>query len=68
MPKLYSSRYIIAVLLRHGFYEVSQSGSHKKFYNGASTVIVPAGKREIPIGTFLSIVRQSGLSRNDFES
>jgi predicted RNA binding protein YcfA (HicA-like mRNA interferase family) len=67
MPKLYSSRHIISVLLKHGFYEVSQSGSHKKFYNGTLTAIVPADKREIPIGTFLSIVRQAGLSRNDFE-
>jgi mRNA interferase HicA len=67
MPKLYSSRYIIAVLKKHGFYEVSQEGSHKKFYNGTLTVIVPAGKREIPIGTFLSIVRQSGLSRHEFK-
>ena len=52
MPKLYSSRHIISVLTKHGFREVSQSGSHKKFYNGVSTVIVPAGKREIPIGYF----------------
>jgi predicted RNA binding protein YcfA (HicA-like mRNA interferase family) len=53
--------------MKFGFYEVSQSGSHKKFFNGASTAIVPAGKREIPIGTFLSIVRQSGISRNEFD-
>lgn len=55
MPKLYFSRHIIAVLLRHGFHEVSQTGSHKKLYNGDRTVIVPAAKREIPIGTFMSI-------------
>jgi predicted RNA binding protein YcfA (HicA-like mRNA interferase family) len=67
MPKLYSSRHIIAVLVKHGFYEVSQTGSHKKFYNGMVTVIVPAAKREIPVGTFLSILRQSGLLRKDFE-
>ena len=67
MPKLYSSRHIIAVLLRHGFFEVSQTGSHKKFHNGLNTAIVPAAKREIPYGTFLSILRQSGLSRSDFE-
>jgi predicted RNA binding protein YcfA (HicA-like mRNA interferase family) len=67
MPKLYSSRHIISVLHRHGFYEVSQSGSHKKFYNGVQTAIVPAGKREIPFGTFMSILRQSGLIRSDFE-
>jgi predicted RNA binding protein YcfA (HicA-like mRNA interferase family) len=66
MPKLFSSSHIISVLLKHGFYEVSQSGSHKKFHNGVCTAIVPAGKREIPIGTFFSIVRQSGLLKDDF--
>ena len=67
MPKLYSSRRIIKVLLQHGFREVSQTGSHKKFYDGIHTAIVPAPKREIPYGTFLSILRQSGLVKTDFE-
>jgi predicted RNA binding protein YcfA (HicA-like mRNA interferase family) len=67
MPKLYSSRQIISVLMKHGFYEVPQIGSHKKFFNGISTTIVQAGKREIPIGTFLSIVRQSGVSWTEFD-
>ncbi len=31
------------------------------------TVIVPASKREIPYGTFMSILRQSGLKKQDFE-
>ena len=67
MPKLYSSRHIIKVLLLHGFFEVSQTGSHKKLYDGTHTAIVPASKREIPYGTFLSILRQSGLVKADFE-
>jgi len=28
---------------------------------------VPANKREVPMGTFGSIVRQSGLRKEDFE-
>jgi len=52
MPKLYSSRHIITVLDEHGFVEVDQTGSHKKFRCGSSTVIVPSPKREIPYGTF----------------
>ena len=67
MPKLYSSRHIIMVLNRHGFVEVDQTGSHKKFRFGSFTVIVPAAKREIPCGTFMSILRQSGLLKQDFE-
>jgi len=31
MPKLYSSKWIIAVLERHGFILSGQRGSHKKF-------------------------------------
>lgn len=67
MPKLPSSRHIIAVLLKNGFAEVSQKGSHKKFRNGDRIVIVPAPRKEIPLGTFLSIVRQSGLQREEYE-
>jgi len=31
-------------------------------------VIVPAGRKEMPRGTFNSIVKQSGLSKSDFEN
>ncbi|MFH0783882.1 MAG: type II toxin-antitoxin system HicA family toxin [Pseudomonadota bacterium] len=67
MPRLYSSRHIIAVLLVHGFSEVSQKGSHRKFRCDDKIVIVPHPKPEIPVGTFFSILRQSGLKRHDFE-
>lgn len=67
MPKLYSSRHIITVLHSHGFVEVDQTGSHKKFRFGSLTAIVPAAKRAIPYGTFMSILRQSGLRKQDFE-
>ena len=67
MSKIYSSSHIIRVLLKHGFIEVSQKGSHKKFRRESSTVIVPAPKREIPLGTFMSILRQSSLNKEAFE-
>lgn len=70
MPKLYSSVEIIKVLLKHSFYFVSQKGSHAKYRksgNPVLTVIVPAGKKEIPYGTFKSIVRQSALTEEDFK-
>ncbi len=70
MPVLHSSKQIIRVLEKHGFYFVSQRGSHAKYrYEDIQvrTVIVPASKKTIPHGTFRSIVRQSGLSRVDFE-
>jgi predicted RNA binding protein YcfA (HicA-like mRNA interferase family) len=69
MPKLLSSRQIIKVLESNGFVFISQRGSHLKFRkNGTQTrtTIVPAGKKEIPIGTLHSIIRQSFLSKKDF--
>jgi len=43
-----------------------QKGSHKKFRKGERTVIVPDPMKEIPLGTFASILRQSGLSKEHF--
>ncbi|OGZ70459.1 MAG: hypothetical protein A3F47_01285 [Candidatus Staskawiczbacteria bacterium RIFCSPHIGHO2_12_FULL_38_11] len=70
MPKLYSSKYIVKVLQSKGFIYISQRGSHVKFSkHGKSTtltVIVPANKKEIPYGTFKSILRQANLKEEDF--
>ena len=70
MPKLFSSDFILKILKKNGFVTISQKGSHLKLKNNSSpqkTVIVPSGKKEIPLGTFHSILRQSGLSKYDFE-
>jgi len=70
MPKLYSSRRIIEVLQKKGFLFISQKGSHKKFRKQGLqtlTVIVQANKKEIPMGTFKSILRQSGLNEKIFK-
>ncbi|NBX03854.1 MAG: type II toxin-antitoxin system HicA family toxin [Alphaproteobacteria bacterium] len=66
MVRLLSSREIIAVLNKNDFVFKSQKGSHTKYVKGALTVIVPHPKKEIPYGTFLSIVRQSGMSKEEF--
>jgi predicted RNA binding protein YcfA (HicA-like mRNA interferase family) len=67
MSKLPSSKQIIVTLLKNGFFETSQRSSHLKFKNAGRIVIVPSPKKEIPIGTFRSIIRQSGLSIDDFK-
>lgn len=70
MPKLYSSKHIIKVLKKHKFIYVSQKGSHIKYRKHGRptlTVIAPANRREIPFGTFRSILRQSQLQEIDFE-
>ncbi|MDE1925452.1 MAG: type II toxin-antitoxin system HicA family toxin [Patescibacteria group bacterium] len=70
MPRLHSSSHIISVLQKNGFSFVSQKGSHMKYrkisIGKTLTVIVPAHKKEIPQGTFRSIVRQSQLTAEDF--
>ena len=70
MPKLYSSDHILKILRQNGFVFVSQKGSHIKYRkegNPVLTVIIPAERKQIPVGTFNSIVRQSGLSKHSFE-
>ena len=69
MPKLYSSAKIVKVLEKRGFIFVSQKGSNAKFRKVGRevlTAIMPMGKKEIPTGTFRSILRQSKLTERDF--
>jgi predicted RNA binding protein YcfA (HicA-like mRNA interferase family) len=58
-----NSREVIRKLQRDGWFEVSQSGSHKQFKHpikpGRVTVVYP--QREVPLGTLKSIEKQSGL-------
>jgi predicted RNA binding protein YcfA (HicA-like mRNA interferase family) len=54
----------------HGFIFISQKGSHiklRKIGEPTLTVIVPANRKEIPVGTFRSILRQSSLTEDDFK-
>ncbi len=70
MPKLHSSKEILKVLERKGFIFISQKGSHIKYRktgNPTLTTIIPANRKEIPEGTFRSILRQSNLTEKDFK-
>lgn len=70
MPKLYSSDDILKVLQRNGFEFISEKGSHIKYRKQGHptlTVIIPAGRKQIPMGTFNSIVRQAALTKETFE-
>ena len=69
MSKLHSSREIEAVLIKLGFLKVSQKGSHAKFKDqDGTTVILPMSKKEIPEGTFRSILKQADTSLKKFNS
>ncbi len=47
---------------------MSQKGSHAKFKDGkGNIVILPMGKKEIPEGTFRSILRQADINLERFK-
>jgi predicted RNA binding protein YcfA (HicA-like mRNA interferase family) len=56
---------------KHGFVEVRTRGSHvvmqRRTQEGTATVPVP-DHPELKTGTLLSIIRQSGIPRSEFES
>jgi len=57
--------------MRHGFVEMRRRGSHivmqKRLPETTITVPVP-DHPELRIGTLQSVIRQSGVSRAEFES
>ena len=59
-----TSHEIIARLEADGWYHVATRGSHKQYKHPEKTgrVTVPHPKKDLPIGTVKSIVRQAGLS------
>lgn len=69
--RILSGREVCAILVRNGFAEVRQRGSHiamqKKIAGTTLTVPVP-NHSTIRTGTLLSIIRQSGITRSEFES
>lgn len=71
MPKLpvLSAREIIKALSGQGFQVLSQKGSHVKMKRKTSketrVVIIP-DHEEIPTGTLKSIIRQAGLTPEEF--
>jgi predicted RNA binding protein YcfA (HicA-like mRNA interferase family) len=61
----------VRILSRHGFVQVRRKGSHlalqRALANGTITVIVPDHK-ELAAGTLRSIIRQSQLPKELFET
>ena len=63
-------RVVVRKLRAAGFIEVSQRGSHVKFArideHGVRSTVVPR-HREVVVGTLRSILRQTGLTPDEFE-
>ena len=64
-----SRRKVCTILSKHGFTEIRQRGSHivmqRQTAGDTITVVVP-DHTELARGTLASIIRQSGLSRDEF--
>mgnify|MGYP001568945457 CR=1 FL=1 len=64
-----SGRDVIKILSKQGFTVARQKGSHiilvKESREGKKGVVVPNHK-EIDKGTLLEIIRQSGMTKEDF--
>ena len=68
--RVLSGREVCQILASHGFVEVRRRGSHvvmqKADADGTVTVPVPE-HGELRAGTLMSIIRQSGVPRSEFE-
>ena len=64
----YTAREVLAKLLRAGFVEKRQSGSHKilRHPDGRQTYVAMHSS-DIPNGTFRSILKQARLSEEEFK-
>jgi predicted RNA binding protein YcfA (HicA-like mRNA interferase family) len=63
-----SPQHLIKILEAKGFLLKRITGSHHIFFHPdlRKTVVVPVhGKKDIPNGTFLSIIKQAGISKED---
>ena len=63
-----SPQHLIKLLESKGFILKRINGSHHIFFHTKlrKTVVVPVhGKKDIPNGTFLSIIKQAGISKEE---
>lgn len=69
MPKVYTPKQVIARFKKLGFVEDRQSGSHKILYHPVTKTraVIPFHIKELPKGTFSSILRESKITREEFE-
>lgn len=65
LPRDISGTEAVSALERLGFSVARQSGSHVRLVRGARRVTVPM-HRNIIVGTLQSILRQAGVSLEDF--
>jgi predicted RNA binding protein YcfA (HicA-like mRNA interferase family) len=60
---------VTAILRRHGFGLIGQSGSHQKWRNpatGKQVIVADHHGRTLPLGTIHSIIAGSGIPADDW--
>jgi predicted RNA binding protein YcfA (HicA-like mRNA interferase family) len=65
-----SGKEVCQILSRHGFKEVRRRGSHivmQKMGTGSTITVPVPDHEELRIGTLQSIIRQSRISKDEFE-
>ncbi len=63
----HSSKYLIKIVEKNGFYFKRSKGSHQIYYNANTnkTIVIPMhGKKDLPKGTFFGILKQAGIDKN----
>jgi len=64
----YSPKNLIRLIEKKGFVLKRVSGSHHIYFNkeNKKIVVVPVhGNKDIPKGTFMSIIKQAGISKEE---
>lgn len=69
MPKIYTPKQVLARFIKLGFVEDRQSGSHKILFHPKTKAraVIPFHIKELPRGTLTSILRESKITKQEFE-
>ncbi len=61
------ARELIRFFLRHGYHKARQTGSHLILeHSNGKTLVIPVHARDLPKGLFLRILKDAGLTLEDF--
>jgi len=70
MPKFpsFTPQEIMKILMKNGFFVDRIKGSHYILFNVSSKkrVVIPMHKKDLPKGTLMEIIKQSGLDIDEF--
>jgi predicted RNA binding protein YcfA (HicA-like mRNA interferase family) len=71
MPKLpsLSAKFVIKIVISHGFVLDRTSGSHYLFFHPITKqrVTIPVHSKNLSKGTLFSILKQAGISKEDLK-